>query len=205
MIKAQFLWHPPFSTGNPGVRLHHRKWFVCKAYTRTGVAYSGRTLYTALSRPFSLAVSFLASFPVVLPSFRGFRRFLRFSDCPRVAASPQTGTAWMETFPSGLSEGVRLSSPWMETFPSHFWLYLYESVWPPFFLDYAVHASCSSSSPGALRQLPWGIRYSEQEVLFPEGSQVMVKELLKACPSTQLNPRSLKEVDQWPRTRRPPN
>ena len=27
---------------------------------------------------------------------------------------------------------------------------------PPFFLDNAVYASCSSSSPGALRQLPWG-------------------------------------------------
>ena len=30
--------------------------------------------------------------------------------------------------------------------------------------------------PGSL------LGYSEQEVLFPEGSQVMVKELLKACP-----------------------
>ena len=58
---------------------------------------------------------------------------------------------------------------------------------PPFFLDYAVHASCSSS-PGALGQLPWSTQgfllgCSEQGVLFPEGSQVIVKELLKACPS----------------------
>ena len=51
---------------------------------------------------------------------------------------------------------------------------------------------------------------SEQEVLFLEGTQVMVKELPKACPfskaeSTQLNPRSLKEAAKSPRTKHLPN
>ena len=117
-------------------------------------------------------------------------------------------------------------SPCMETPPSHFWLYLHESVslgtawfrrpaWATLLpglrgLRFVLHFFFSCPEAVALGHTGFLLRYSEQEVLFLEASQVMVKELLKACPllkapSTQLNPRSLKEAGQWPRTSRPPN
>ena len=64
-----------------------------------------------------------SGFSVVLAFFGVFRISADSRFCPRVAASCQlpAGTAWMETLPSGLSEGLRQSSagiPWMETLPA---------------------------------------------------------------------------------------
>ena len=99
--------------------------------------------------------------------------------CPRVPASRQAG------------------SPWMETFPSHFWLCHYESgssgtAWFRHPARAANLAGLRGSrfvllyffgGPGAVALGHTGslLGFSEQEVLLPEGSQVMVKELLKGC------------------------
>ena len=147
---------------------YHRKWSVCEAYTRTGVAYAGRTLYTALSRAFSLAVSFLASFSVDLvvhSRISSFPRILGLSESRRQSPG---GTAWMETFPSGLSDPLVVRLVHFGWKPFHFisgststrqsrqeLLGFAVQPGPLFFLDFVVYASCSSSS-GALRQLPWG-------------------------------------------------
>ena len=84
----------------------------------------------------------------------------------------------------------------------------------PFLLDYAVYASCSVSSSGALGRLPWGTQgffwdALNKEFSFREEVRPGSRRLLKACPflmtpSTQLNPRSLKEAGQSPTTRRLP-
>ena len=198
---------------------------------RTGIvrrAYVGRTQYTASTWSFSSTFLFL----------RFSRRFVltvssRLSSDSRIVreSPPVPGLAQPGWKPSHLGcprvpASRQAGSPWMEAFPSHFWLYLYESgssetAW---FRRPASAALLSGlrglrfvvalffRGPGAdaLGHTGFLLRYSEQEVLFPEGSQVMIKELLKACPfskapSTQLNPRSLKEAGQSPRTRRPPN
>ena len=88
---------------------------VCKLYAGVRGAYERRTQAYAVrsidSHDFSDGL-FLAGFLKFRPSLREFPRFLRFSDCPRVAASPQAGTTLMETLLSGLSAGARQSSGW---------------------------------------------------------------------------------------------
>ena len=88
------------------------KWIVCRAYAGVRGAYAGRTQAygertQSVCRTYAVHgidshVRFSLRF---WPSLRGFPRFLRCSDCPRVAPSLQAGTAWMETFPPLLSEG----------------------------------------------------------------------------------------------------
>ena len=116
-------------------------------------------------------------------------------------------------------------SPWMVSLPSCFWLVLSESAssGTALFRRPSWAALLSGlrglrfvlpffRGPGAVALGHTGslLGYSEQGVFFPGGSKVMVKELLKACPfsvaqSTQLNPRSLKEAGQSPRTKHLPN
>ena len=163
-------------------------------------AYAGRTHYTASTRTISLTVFFLRFSRRFWPSLRGFPRFLRFSDCPRVADSPQAGTAW--------TASRQTCSPWMVSFPSCFWLFLSESASSGTAL---FRRPCWAALLSGLRGLRFVLPFffrgpgavalghtgsllgcSEQGVLFPEGSKVMIKELLKACPflmaqSTQLN------------------
>ena len=85
----------------------------------------------------------------------------------------------------------------METFPSCFWLFLSESAssgtalfrrpsWAALLsglrgLRFVLPSFFRSLGAVALGHTGCLLRYSEQEVLFPEGSQVMVKDLLKAC------------------------
>ena len=100
---------------------------------------------------------------------------------PRVAASPQAGTAWMETFPSGLSECSRLRSGWLTL----------DGVLPILFSG----SSCPCqprqerlcSARGLRFVLPFFFRGPGAVALGTQGrsslgSKVMVKELPKACP-----------------------
>ena len=91
-----------FLTDIPDVRLQQqvdrvqgirrRTWSVRGTYAGVRGTYAERMQdvrrYTASTRTISLTVFFLRFSRRFCPSLRGFLRFLRFSDCPRVAASP---------------------------------------------------------------------------------------------------------------------
>ena len=105
--ETHFLWLPLFDrysrrqvTAASGSYAGHTQAYVdrtrsvCRTYAVHGI--DSHDFFDGL---------FLAVFSEVLAVSSRIHRFLRFSDCPRVAACPQAGTAWMEAFPSGLSEG----------------------------------------------------------------------------------------------------
>ena len=161
-------------SGNERVHPHthqtagNRKWFhfmaglpgrqvtgASGAYTGCTRAYLMRTRNvrnTQHRAAHLLRGSLLHGFAGCLSDFRGFPRFLRFSDCPRVAAKPQAGTTWMESLPSGLSEGGSHSCLSM-------WSTLRAFLPPP---GAGVDASGHTGS------LP---DHSGQVVLFPERRQ----------------------------------
>ena len=127
-------------------------------------------------------------------------RFLRFSDCPRVAASPWHSLdgnlpIWAARgFPlvvrlalPGWSPSDLVSGSSSPSQPRHELLCSAAPPGQPFFLElrglrfvlpfvFRVPGAVSLGHTGSL------LGYSEQGVLFPGGSKVMVMELLKACP-----------------------
>ena len=146
-MRPPILWHTSFSAGNPGVR-----------FPQTGVAYAGRTLYTAFVLGFFFGGFFSC---VVLGGVdRLFEDFFVSSDSRIVRESPPV-KGWHSldgNLPIWAVRGcppvVRLAHPGWNPFhlvagsitTSQSRQELLGSAaqpGPPFFLDFVVYASCS--------------------------------------------------------------
>ena len=123
-----------------------------QAYGERSQCVRGRTQYAASIRTISRTVFSLRVSWKFRPSLREFPRFLRFSDRPRVAASPRLAQPGWKPCHLGCP---RVPASRQAGTP---WVHLGSAAPPgqPNLLDYVVYASCSSTSSGALGRMPWG-------------------------------------------------
>ena len=152
------------------------KVIVCKSYAGVRGAYERRTPST---RTITRTVNSLRVCSKFRPSLLVFPRSLRFSSCPRVTASPQAGTTWMETLPSrgGFHhhESGSSGTAWFRSARAALLAGLRG-------LRFELLYFCGVFGADALGHTGSLLGCSEQGVLIPEGSQARVKEFAKSIP-----------------------